>query len=163
MLRHWVAADWEDYYAIIGDDDTMRFIGGKGCTREDGYRRWLASIASWQVAGFGGWAVTKKDDGWILGMAALFHAYRPIEGGFEPDPEIGYIFAHHARGAGYAAEACTAILEWCDAELGKPVWAIIDGENAPSIRLARKLGFECLGEKDYNGEPIEVWKRPAAR
>nr|WP_279614682.1 GNAT family N-acetyltransferase [Sphingomicrobium astaxanthinifaciens] len=163
VLRHWQAADWDAYYPIIADDETMRYVGGSGIGREDGWRRWLASIGSWQISGFGGWAVTRKGDGAVIGMCGIFHGWRAIDGGFEPDPELGYIFGKDGRGKGLAHEACRAALDWLDAEHGVPIWAIIEAGNAPSKRLATKLGFENLGPRMYGEEPIDVWRRPAPR
>ena len=41
--------------------------------------------------------------------------------------------------------------------------AIIAPANAPSIKLAEKLGFECLHETSYHDSPTLVLKRPAWR
>ena len=56
-----------------------------------------------------------------------------------------------------AGEACRAALEWAEANLEPtPIWAIIAPENAPSIKLAEKLGFERLNETLYHDEPTVV-------
>ena len=39
--------------------------------------------------------------------------------------------------------------------------AIINPDNAPSIRLAERLGFEHRNRSTYHDEPILVLKRPA--
>nr|WP_280638901.1 GNAT family N-acetyltransferase [Sphingomicrobium aestuariivivum] len=163
VLRHWRREDWEAYYPIIADHSTMRYVGGSGISREDGWRRWLASIGSWQISGYGSFAVTRKDDGVVVGMCGIFHGWREIDGGFEPDPEFGYIFGPEGRGRGMAFEACTAALDWLDTHHGVPIWAIIEDDNAPSVKLAGKLGFESQGAKMYGDEPIGVWRRPAPR
>ena len=77
-------------------------------------------------------------------------------------PEMGWIFAPHAHGQGYAAEATAAALAWGEANLPRRDFAaIIDPANAPSIRVAEKLGFarDCLA--DYRGSPILLFRRPA--
>ena len=77
-------------------------------------------------------------------------------------PEMGWIFAPHAHGQGYAAEATAAAFAWGDANLPRRDFvAIIDPDNAPSIRVAEKLGFrrDCLA--DYRGTPILLFRRPA--
>ena len=75
---------------------------------------------------------------------------------------MGWIFATEAHGQGLAAEACRAALDWAETHLPPtPIWAIISPANAPSFRLAEKLGFERLHDTPYNGEPITVLRRPA--
>jgi RimJ/RimL family protein N-acetyltransferase len=61
-----------------------------------------------------------------------------------------------------AGEACRAVLEWAEVNLEpSPIWAIIAPENAPSLRLADKLGFQRVGDTLYHDEPTIVLRRPA--
>ncbi|MYV43026.1 GNAT family N-acetyltransferase [Streptomyces sp. SID1328] len=56
--------------------------------------------------------------------------------------ELGYMFLPQAWGHGYAAEACSAALDWCaGALLGEPVVLTTQTANERSMRLAAKLGF----------------------
>ncbi|MEE1751199.1 GNAT family N-acetyltransferase [Streptomyces sp. SP18CS02] len=56
--------------------------------------------------------------------------------------DLGYLFLPRAWGYGYAAEACTAALDWLEAVLpGEPVVLTTQTANAGSMRLAAKLGF----------------------
>ena len=57
---------------------------------------------------------------------------------------MGWIFAtDQSTGRGIAGEACRAVLDWADAHLQPtPIWAIISPANAPSFKLAERLGFE---------------------
>lgn len=55
--------------------------------------------------------------------------------------EIGIETREEFRGKGYAFHACCALLEHCIENGVEPVWAC-KLENAPSVRLAQKLGFE---------------------
>jgi RimJ/RimL family protein N-acetyltransferase len=56
--------------------------------------------------------------------------------------ELGYLFLPEAWGFGYAAEACTAALDWLDDALpGEPVVLFTQTANVRSMRLAAKLGF----------------------
>ena len=41
------------------------------------------------------------------------------------------------------------------------MWAIIAPANAPSLKLADKLGFERIDETTYHGDTTIVLKRPA--
>ena len=159
-MRGYTRADFEGHHAIIGDDATMRFIGGKGMSKEDTWRRIAASVGMWSLMGFGGWAVVRKSDDRIIGTVSVFTAWRDLKPEFGDEPEMGWIFAPETHGQGYASEACSAVLDWVDTTLQPtPVWAIIAPENAPSIRLAERLGFERYGDTLYHEQPTIVLRR----
>jgi RimJ/RimL family protein N-acetyltransferase len=122
----------------------------------------MAAAGGWQLNGFGGWAVERRSDAKLLGMLAIFTAWRDLEPEFGDEPEMGWIFATEAHGQGLAREACDAALAWAEANLPPtPVWAIIAPANEPSLKLAAKLGFEPVHETLYHKEPTVVLRRPA--
>jgi RimJ/RimL family protein N-acetyltransferase len=95
----------------------------------------------------GHWAVLL--DGVLVGLAHL----RPsgeLPGGL---PEIGWYLAVRHGGRGLATEAAGALLRHGLDSLGlHSVWALIHIDNAPSLRLAARLGFLPVGEgHHYNG------------
>ncbi|WP_435272549.1 GNAT family N-acetyltransferase [Streptomyces parvulus] len=81
-------------------------------------------------------------DGAMIGQILLRRAserHRPAAAG---KAELGYLFLPRAWGAGYAAEACAAALDWFDGALpGEPVVLATQTANTGSMRLAAKLGF----------------------
>ena len=99
-------------------------------------------------------------DGAMIGMVTLdrHEAKRPVH--TRPDAtgteetELGYMFLPHAWGHGYAAEACTAVLDWfADARPGEPVVLRTQTANDRSMRLAAKLGFtEVERFEEYGAE-----------
>ena len=140
----------------------FRHFGPQPMGMEECWRRLMAAVGGWQLNGFGGWAVERKDDGRLIGMTALFNAWRALEPQFGDEPEMGWIFATETHGQGLASEACRAVLDWAEANLEPtPIWAIIAPANEASFRLAERLGFERLGDTLYNEEPTAVLKRPA--
>ena len=161
-LRAWRRADREPYWAILEEPAVHRHFGPKPASREENWRRLMAAVGSWQLNGFGGWAVERKSDGKLLGMVSLFNAWRALEPEFGDVPEMGWIFATETHGQGIAGEACRAALDWAEASIAPtPVWAIISPGNEPSFRLAARLGFAVVQDTRYNDEPITVLKRPA--
>jgi RimJ/RimL family protein N-acetyltransferase len=75
---------------------------------------------------------------------------------------MGWIMATETHGKGLALEACRAVLAWAETNLQPtPIWAIIAPENAPSMKLAGRLGFDRLHETSYHDEPTVVLRRPA--
>ena len=76
---------------------------------------------------------------------------------------MGWIMRRDAQGQGYAARSVPrrARLVRFDLQRRHSIPAIIDAENAPSIRLAERLGFERLAEVNYRDEPNAFFRRPA--
>lgn len=162
VLRPWRKGDFAAHYAIVSDPEVMRHFSGPTISREDAWRRVAASVGSWLLLGFGGWAVVRKADDKLVGMVSLFNAWRALEPEFGEEPEMGWIFDTAVHGQGIAGEACRAAIGWAESSLEPtPIWAIIAPENEPSFKLAQKLGFERVGDTLYNDEPTAVLKRPA--
>jgi len=161
-LRGWRKDDREPYFAILQEPAVFRHFGPEPMGMEECWRRLMAAVGGWCLNGFGGWAVERKSDSKLLGMLAIFTAWRDLEPQFGEEPEMGWIFATEAHGQGLAREACDAVLAWAEANLAPtPLWAIISPANEPSLRLAERLGFERIGESSYHGEPTLVLRRPA--
>jgi len=160
QLRHYRKQDFRPHHAIVGDDEVMRFVGGTGLGAEDCWRRLAAAVGMWDLLGFGGWAVVRKADDKLVGTVSLFNAWRALEPEFGEEPEMGWIFAREVHGQGIAGEACQAVLQWADANLQPtPIWAIIAPGNDASLNLAKRLGFERVGDSLYHGEPTIILKR----
>jgi RimJ/RimL family protein N-acetyltransferase len=78
-----------------------------------------------------------RDTGRLVGDVVLFFRSREHAGG-----EIGYVFHPDVAGRGYAAEACTAVLDLAFDGLGlHRVIARLDARNTASARLAARLGL----------------------
>lgn len=161
-LRAWRKTDREAYFAILQEPAVYRHFGPEPMGMEECWRRLMAAAGGWQLNGFGGWAVERKSDGKLIGMMAVFTAWRGIDPEFGDQPEMGWIFATEAHGQGLAREACDAALNWVESTLAPtPIWAIVAPANEPSLKLASKLGFEPVHETTYHGQPTVVLKRPA--
>ncbi|WP_020122441.1 GNAT family N-acetyltransferase [Streptomyces canus] len=102
-------------------------------------------------------------DGAMIGQILLRRATehrRPAAAG---KADLGYLFMPQAWGFGYAAEACTAALDWFDGVLpGEPVVLTTQSANVASMRLAAKLGF--IEVERFEAWDAEQWlgMRPPA-
>ena len=160
-LRAWRKDDRETYFNILQEPAVFRHFGPEPMGMEECWRRLMAAAGGWQLNGFGGWAVERKSDGKLLGMTALFTAWRDLVPQFGDEPEMGWIFATEAHGQGLAGEACNAVIDWAETHLDPtPIWAIIAPANEPSLRLASKLGFERVHETLYHQDTTVVLRRP---
>jgi RimJ/RimL family protein N-acetyltransferase len=161
-LRGFRASDLDAQAAMNADHGLMRLVGGQTHSREDSWRRLLASIGMWVLLGYGHWLVERKEDGVFLGNVGLFDWKRDMTPSIEGEPEMGWFFAAHAHGRGYASEAVAAALAWADRALaGREVVAMINRDNAASIRVAEKAGFAPSGEANYKDETLLLYRRPS--
>jgi RimJ/RimL family protein N-acetyltransferase len=102
-------------------------------------------------------------DGAVIGTINFDRRDAERPGHVRPDAgeaELGYMFLPETWGCGYAAEACTAALDWfADVLPGEPVVLCTQTANDRSVRLAAKLGFtEMERFEEYGAEQwFGVW------
>jgi RimJ/RimL family protein N-acetyltransferase len=160
VLRPFTADDIDAQAAMMGDAVVMHHLGGKALPREDAWRKLLNGHALWGLLGYGYWAVERRSDGVMIGQVGFADFKRGVMPSIENLPEMGWLFAREAFGQGYATEAAQAALAWADAVLQAPViTAIIDADNAASIRVAEKCGFNENEPATYRDEPILLFRR----
>jgi RimJ/RimL family protein N-acetyltransferase len=99
----------------------------------------------------------------MIGQIGFADFKRGMTPSIEDIPEMGWLFAGEASGQGFATEAGRAALDWIDsAHAPSEVVAIIAPANAPSIRVAEKLGFGGREDARYKGEPTLLFRRRRA-
>jgi RimJ/RimL family protein N-acetyltransferase len=159
-LRSFRESDLGAWSETMGDPGVVRFLGGSPFSREDVWRRLAMACGLWDMLGHGYWAVERKAEGDLVGQVGFADFKRDLEPSIEGLPEMGWIFAPHAHGRGYALEAATCALAWADENLpGREIPAIIDPDNAPSIRLAERAGFGPHELARYRDAPILLFRR----
>jgi RimJ/RimL family protein N-acetyltransferase len=83
-------------------------------------------------------------------------------------PEAGWVLAPWAHGRGFATEAVGAVLAWSDAALaaaggpGRRTVCLIAPENAASVRVAEKCGYQEAARAAYRGAETLVFARTPA-
>jgi RimJ/RimL family protein N-acetyltransferase len=161
ILREFRSEDLDAHAATLGDEEVMRHIGGKPVNREDSWRRLMSGVGMWSLVGMGPWAVEQKSDGRMIGHCGFFQFNREMEPLILGEPEMGWIFDRSVHGQGIAFEACSAALDWAEREIRAESYpAIIDLENAASMKLAGRLGFVRQDDAVYRGETIALFRRP---
>jgi RimJ/RimL family protein N-acetyltransferase len=160
ILRPFRGSDVDAQAAMMGDPRVMNPMGAQPLSREDSWRKLLCGHGMWPIAGYGYWAVERRADAVMIGQIGFADFKRGMAPNIENIPEMGWLFAAEASGQGYATEAGVAALAWADAALGgREVVAIVDATNAPSIRVAEKLGFAEREEAVYRDAPILLFRR----
>lgn len=160
VLRGFTRDDLDAHAAKLADRDVVRHLGGHPFNREDSWRRLTMAAGQWPLLGMGYWAVELKSAGRMVGEVG----FADFERGMTPDisgvPEMGWVFESSVHGQGIAGEACRAALGWIDATYAPPdIPAIIAIENAKSMRLAERLGFEREPDALYRDELIALFRR----
>ncbi len=85
------------------------------------------------------WAIVEKQDGEALGRATLIPRGRDVW-------EIGIMLCPKAQGRGLAVNALADIIDdGFDNRGARRIFADVDTDNAPSIRLFERLGFQREG------------------
>ena len=129
-LRPRVADDAEALFPTMADAEVMRWWSNPPFTQVEDLRAHFAEAhPDWR-----GWAVTWRGEDRAIGFVAAGLRRPGVS-------EIGYLFARETWGQGIASEALGALLTQLFAEGNRRVFADMDPDNAPSIRLVERLGF----------------------
>ncbi|MDP3494639.1 MAG: GNAT family N-acetyltransferase [Hyphomonadaceae bacterium] len=153
-LRAHTAADFAASLPIWNDPIVTRFIGGRPYTPEEVWQRVQRYAGSWVLLGHGFWAIEEIATGRVIGEIGIMDAKREMEPPFGDDRELGWALMPGMHGKGYASEALQAVLDWERRVFGADcLVALIDPDNAPSIKLAYKFGFQERTRTFYKGVP----------
>lgn len=131
ILRGFVSGDFPAYCAYYTGERTAG-VGGP-LPEHRVFERFCAMIGHWDMRGYGRYAIT-------AGGGAFGHV-GPMALPGSSEPEMTWTIWDAARtGQGYATEAARAVLRAWNARHEAPLVAIIDRENAASLRMAARLG-----------------------
>jgi RimJ/RimL family protein N-acetyltransferase len=165
LLRMFRESDLDAWAEICAQEIVMRYISaGKTLSREEAWRDMTLMLGHWQLRGYGLWAVEARQSGTLIGRVGCWNP----EGW--PGFEVGWMLGRQHWGHGYAIEGARAALKYAFTVLKVPhVISLIYPENAPSIRLAHKLGEQLEGTTEISSIPgiqlcvygihREVWER----
>ena len=153
-LRRSMPEDAETISAYRSDPDVNR---QQGWDRTDpaGVLADIVEMSGRSPGEPGGWVqftVEERETGTIVGDVGFAVA----DG--EPNViKVGYTISPGFQGLGYATEAIQALVDYAFDTLGAEiVRAHASAENAPSIRVAEKVGMRLVERVEYR-EGDEVW------
>ncbi|GGD61296.1 GNAT family N-acetyltransferase [Erythrobacter arachoides] len=157
-----VADDLPQLVAMVSHPQTARYLGGPQPMAEH-FARFARNAGSWQLYEYGSFMVRLRGgDGRIVGNCGVFHSWRGLGEDFDDRPEAGWILADGYAGQGLAQEALRAVLAWLDGRLDTEIVCMIEPANAPSLRLAGKLGFRPTRDAALpSGQPVRLFARQA--
>lgn len=149
--------------AMWSNEAVVRHISGRPFTGEEVWARLLRYGGHWAHLGFGFWAVSETGTGQFIGEAGFADFKRDLGPSFAGKPEMGWALDPAAHGKGYATEIVHAALGWGAQHFGAvETVCMIAPENAASLRVADKCGFEEFARTSYHGEPCVLLHRMLA-
>jgi RimJ/RimL family protein N-acetyltransferase len=153
-LRALRLSDLDAYAAMCADEEVMRYIGAGGpVSREMAWRHLAMFLGTWALHGHGMWAVERRSDGQMIGRVGF------IDPPDWPGCELGWLLAREAWGQGFAFEAASAALAFGRQQQGLgELISLIRPDNAPSIRLAERLGARNTGPIDFMGSQALLFR-----
>lgn len=149
LFRH---DDFPTYEQWCARMDIMRYLGGKTFDRIQAYRHMAYLVGHWQFLGYGYYAVEEKATGTLVGRVGYTN-----QPGW-PAFELGWTIIPEYQGRGYATEAARMLLQYAFTTLDQPrVTSLIHPDNAPSRRVAEKLGQTIEGETEIMTMPVLIY------
>lgn len=143
------------FIAFCATEDS-RFLGGPA-DRSDAWEGAVLSAGQWVLRGYGYFWLTETVSHLPVGRVGITHPDH------WPEAELAWTIYPAFQGKGYATEAAQFVRDWAARERGLgPLMSLIHQDNAPSIRVAEKLGARL--EKQHpneDGKPIFVWRHLA--
>ena len=138
-LRQLSSEDAGFVLELLNEPSFIRNIGDRGVRTMEGANSYILNgpVASYAKNGFGLYLVKLKETAESIGMCGL------IKRDILEDVDIGYAYLPRFWSKGYAVEAAQAIKEYAKNVVGlNRLVAIVDPENAGSIRVLEKIGLQ---------------------
>jgi ribosomal-protein-alanine N-acetyltransferase len=137
LLRRLQPSDIPSLIDLWCDSDVTQYMGGPR-DREKLQTIFEEDLKDPFAEEFDLWPVVEKQTQEVIGHCGLLD--KEIEG--KEEIEVNYIFKSSAWGKGYASEIGSALIEYAfkEKKLTRLI-ALIEPENAPSERVAAKIGM----------------------
>ena len=159
-LRGHTEEDFSEYAEMWGDPRVTRHVGGRPFTSEECWHRLLRGVGHWHVLGFGYWVLREKRSTRFVGEVGFADLRREIDPPLGATPEMGWVLSPWSHGQGFATEAIAPVLAWANRQWGeRRLVCMIDPDNAPSLRVAAKVGFREYARTTYHGSPTILLER----
>lgn len=152
-LRRLDSGDAAFMLALLNDPGFLRFVGDRQVRSEAQAVEYLQRgiLRSYAEHGFGMYLCERREDGAAMGICGL------VKRDSLPDFDLGYALLAPFAGHGYALEAAAAIVRQASQLQLPRILAIVQPDNARSIRLLEKLGFAERDLQPASEDDCELW------
>lgn len=148
VLRPKAEKDIPNMFKMFNNNEVREFLGGYPPRDEHSMLKMVRGRKETE------WAVALKDTDEYIGEVLIPKIVDDYLG------EIGYLFLREYWGNGFAYEAVSTIIEYCNNTLKlKRLCANIDNNNLKSKKLIEKLGFNLIAvlpEADLGGRVADM-------
>jgi RimJ/RimL family protein N-acetyltransferase len=153
LLRQFRPSDFDALARLSADPEVMKYLGdGRPKSRAEAWLMMASYLGHWELRGYGLWAVEDKATGEFVGRIGLLNP----EGW--PGLEVAWTLARERWGKGFATEGAKAALEYSFSVLKLDhVISLIHPDNAPSIRVALRVGEKLEGQVELFGVMRSVY------
>ena len=141
-MRPYRIDDLDDFHAIVGDPETMRFYAEP--FSRDGAREWIErNLQRYEELGFGLFMIEDVKTGELIGSCGP--NVQTVDG--IQEIELGWHVRRDRWGHGIAPESAAACRDWAFANLESDhLIALVRPLNEPSRRVAEKIGMAIWKE-----------------
>jgi RimJ/RimL family protein N-acetyltransferase len=166
VLRKPQPEDVDAFVEFVADAETMRWLGSEPGGREAAAEHVARWLARWKANGVGYFVVLL--DGRAIGRVGL-NVWDLAAGdtstyaaaGRRAESELAWGLTSRYWGQGYATEAARAVRDWAYRERGlERLVSMIEPANAPSARVAERLGARVEARVESVYGPMDVWVHP---
>jgi len=161
-LRVYRPGDLPALATIMARPETFRYSERGPMGADESWGRLLRHYGHWSLFGYGLFAVEEKRTGALIGEVGFADFHRGFGRDFDSFPEASWTLAPDVWGRAYAWEAATAAHDWLlECRQDRETVCLIHRDNARSIRLARRLGYQAYATRQYRGYDALLFKRSA--
>jgi RimJ/RimL family protein N-acetyltransferase len=147
-LREYRKADFDAFAGLLADPVAMAFLGTHD--RRTAWRIFGCNAGGWMLEGAGWWSVELRETGEYVGFVGAFFR----EGW--PEIELGWNTLRAHQGRGFASEAAAEVVRYAFEVRGeRRVTALVDPGNAPSLRVAARLGMTYESDTELFGVTVQ--------
>lgn len=157
LMRRWRDEDREPFAVLNADPEVMEFLATRNRQESDDMIDRFE--LSFEIYGFGLWALETLDGGEFIGLAGLSNV--AFTAPFTPEVEVGWRLARKEWGKGYATEAGRAALSFGFTRAGlDEIVGIAPHGNRRHQRVMERLGMHRDPADDFthpalpSGDPL---------
>jgi HAD superfamily hydrolase (TIGR01509 family) len=155
FIKELSAEDFPKLYNIYQDPQVTKYIVPMNKNLELEAKKHKAYIKNiYEFYGYGLWGVFQKDTNVLIGQFGIQN--QKID--HQDEIELSYLLDSNYWKHGYALEALRAILDYSFENLAlNRLVAVIDKANAPSIKVAKRLGMTLEKEIEYKNHSCYLY------
>ena len=152
-LRKMTMDDANRLLRIFSDQVALRYYPHTKDHEET--QKWIEwTLSNYRNYGLGLWIVERRCDGEFLGQCGVVP--QELHGALVF--EVGYLFVQAFWGQGFATEAARASRDWGFRHTdSRALISLIHPQNAPSARVARRIGMTLQEQIVWHERPTDVY------